>query len=286
MPKVDDKSRSSYPINFSLCVLPTEGESQYEAFQAIFAHILSAHIPPIVDPTRIHEMSPYELLCGMTSIVLTDNKGTFSANAQRGIPTIYFEGKEVTHYVSTNGDPYINYQAAKTQGFCQMFAWFITKGDIGGFYKVDQTKLDTTGFLQLAFNTYFCGLKVVNLIYTSPPIFLNKFKDDFDKLVRDPRSKAHFGIQGTPNLQQFVDDFSKLSFQDAIYYLFDQQLIGVKDNTVVANGYINDNPLYETNFNILEDSVPHQFYAHKPTNIKGGKRKTLKKSTKVKKSKK
>lgn len=285
MVKTDNKSYSDYPINFSLCVLPTEGESQYEAFQAIFAHILSANIPPIIDPTRIAQMTPYELLCGMNQIVLTDNPATFNANGHQGIRSIYFKDEEVTHYISTSGDPYISYQAKNTQGFCQMFAFFITMGDVGGFYQVNQTNLNTEGFLKLAFNTYFCGLKLVNLIYTSPPIFLNKFKDDFNKIVVTPKDRKKFGIQGTPSLQQFVDDFAKLSFQDAIYYLFDQKLEGVRDNTVIASGYINDNPLYETNFSILQDSIPHQFYAHKPSNISGGKRK-VRKLAKTRKTKK
>ena len=34
---------SYYPMDTTLCVLPTEGESQYEAFQSIFAEIMFAH---------------------------------------------------------------------------------------------------------------------------------------------------------------------------------------------------------------------------------------------------
>lgn len=285
MAKTDNRSVSDYPINFSLCVIPTEKESQYEAFQSIFAHILSAHIPPIVDVSRAGEMSTYELLCAMSGIILTDNRATFIANGQKGIPTIYFESKEVTHYISTNGDPYINLQANKTQGFCQMFAYFVTMGQVHGFYRVVQDKLDTPGFLQLAFNTYFCGLKLVNLIYTSPQNFLAKFSQEFDAVVSNPKLRKKFGIQRIVSLQQFVDDFAKLSFQDAIYYLFDQQLVGVSDNSVLANGYIQNNPLYETDFNILEDSIPHQFYAHKPLNVRGGKRRTRSKIGKLLKTK-
>lgn len=292
MVKIDNKVISPYPINPALCVLPTEKESQYEAFQSIFAAILSANMPPIRDATftngrltSYERMTSYEILCVLANTILTDNKQEFDLIKAHGGSAIFFEKNVVTHYISSRGDPYETVQARNTQGFCQMFAVFISLGDTGEFYSpVVQDPLTPDNFARLAFNTYICGLKLVQLLYTTPH-FSPKFMDEFDALVAKPTLRKKYGFQRKVTLQEFVDDFVKLSLQDAIYYLYDQKLDGIDDNEALfSESYTNRDPNYETNFNILHDSIPHHFYAHKPSNLVGGKRKQ-RKTKKVKKLK-
>ena len=114
-----------YPINRKLSVIPTGNESQFEAFQSIIAYIMSASI----DQKNVtpQNMSPYELLCKIHKITLTVKKPTKPQMKNKLF--IVFKGKKITHYIAyVNGkprNPYKFYQAKDTQGFCQMFAFFL-----------------------------------------------------------------------------------------------------------------------------------------------------------------
>ena len=219
-----DDPQYEYPIDTSLCVTQsiTDNESQYEAFQSILAHILSANFPPLVTEDKIPSMTPYELLCFKNGILLTTDESIYRSSQK----SIFFKPSEVTHYKSTKGDPYELYQAKNTQGFCQMFAFFIIMSYISGFQIVDQSKkIDIPNFTKLANNTLICGIKTVKTLKANEDVYA-KFNTDFMKLASNKKDRDHFGIKEGTTTEQFLTDFQKFSLKDVMYYIFDNPLNG------------------------------------------------------------
>lgn len=226
---------SAYPVNPSLCVIPTGTESQYESFQSIFANIMSSNIPPRIAPEQKADMSPYELLCFNKNIKLyTLQKPNYSKGNG-----IYFEPGGITHYIAFNNsiqNPYDKYQAKNTQGFCQMFAFFMYLGDTGSFQVVDQAKkIDIENFKLLSNNTYTCGLKSIKVLRENPDVYA-KFKEDFNALVPD----AEYGIKPGTTLEKYLSDFEKLSLKSAMYYMYDQPLVGYKPKSAKPDIWVDE----------------------------------------------
>ena len=108
------KQRSPFNINGDLCILPTGSESQYEAFQAVFAYIMAAGIEP---------PSAYKILCSDSNIELTTNKpidrisrSTNPSTNRISNKLIYYDNtKPTTHYIAylnkVEKNPYHYYQA-------------------------------------------------------------------------------------------------------------------------------------------------------------------------------
>ena len=222
MPKTKTPVYYRFPLNPKLCVMPTEkeDESQYEAFQSVIAAIMSANIGQGAD-------TPYTLLCEKSGIQLVEGKIP-PANARRRLTNaIYYEGKAVTHYraVLDDGsvaDPYDLYQAQGTQGFCQMFAYFISTGQTARFHQVNQRvkKINTAEFVKLANNTYECGRQTVAAIQGDPEVYA-LFKKDFNTLV-----KSDYGIAPKTTCEKFLLDFLSLTINDVFFYIYDQPLRG------------------------------------------------------------
>ena len=112
-----------YPVNYELCVLPSmkERESQFEAFQSILAYMLNANEgSPYTELLKKHNI--HLSLLSKTKEGMEDKDGIYYKRPYRG-STHYIvkkEGKVI--------DPYDEYQPQGTQGFCQLFAFFIFSG--------------------------------------------------------------------------------------------------------------------------------------------------------------
>ena len=131
---------------------------------------------------------------------------------------------QTTHYkVWKDGqifDPYKLYQARNTQGFCQMFAWFIATGDTSDFVEVTaQSNMTSEKFHNLALNTQRCAQKAIHLIRMNKEV-----KEKFNVGFRNEDKKAK-GIAGRTPLDRYLEHFEKINadlrrVQD---YLIDQQ---------------------------------------------------------------
>lgn len=223
------------PVNNALSVIPTEGESQYEAYQSIFATIMSAHDIPLISGDSQNEMTPYELLCFKNRIPLYPLKNNKFINGDG----IYFKPSDITHYIAykekTVLNPYFKYQAKNTQGFCQMFAFFMYISNTADFKIVDQTKkIDIDNFNKLVENTYECGLKSIKYIESDRDLFI-KFKNDFDDIVNDEESRKNAGINIGTTVEQYFSEFKSLPIKAAMYYIHDQPLVGYEQG-VNKNG--------------------------------------------------
>ena len=201
-------------------------ESQYEAYQSILAHIMSAQIPPHTEKEQVLTMTPYEFLCFKYNIKLYS-----SSSCPKEFNGIIFDGTEITHYKSCkNGkvtNPYALYQANLTQGFCQMFAFFIHIRDVSEFALVgSQTRVLTEKqFWKLVMNTYHCGKKTIKLILEDPELY-TRFEADFNKIMENNKVRIEKGIKLGTTLKTYLDEFNSFTVNDVAYYILDQQLGG------------------------------------------------------------
>ena len=238
-----NKINYNYDPNKQLCVYPTGSESQYESFQAIFAHIMAASYG---DMTQ--EKSPYELLCIKNKIKLMNKRPT-KTDLQKYNKIIFFKKPTSgsTHYIAYLNakklDPYDYFQANKTQGFCQMFAYFLVMNDIANFKKVDQSKkIDVDNFNKLSFNTQCCLKKSLNIIKNNDDI-KKKFKSEFKNIMNDSKKVKYYGIKKKTTLNKYLSDFKKINDQliAVKHYIYDQPLKGYRKNSArpeLWNSYI------------------------------------------------
>jgi len=228
------QAQSFYPFRHELCVLPTEGESQYEAFQSIIDAIMSAKIE------KGGKLTPYELLCKHHEITIfqydqfpSTPEGVnemFRENSKTNL-AICFKPDEVTHYIGLKKtddsenvevwNPYASVQADDSQGFCQMFAFFLLM-DPTGFVQVNQSKkINPTEFNKLCSNTQVCLKKTIDILRADKAVY-TRFNLDFSEI-----DKAAYGIKPTTICKQYLDDFLALNETDAVkYYMYDRKLRG------------------------------------------------------------
>jgi len=206
-------SNPHYRNRAQLCVQPTDRESQFEAFQSIIASIMNAN-----------DDSPFQLLLQSKDIKLY--KSTSSSSKKDGI---YFKPpvRGSTHYYAIKDgeklDPYEYYQPKGTQGFCQLFAYFLYI-DEPGFTKVDMTgkaKVGIEEFDDYAENTLLCLKKFIEIIKSNQDIY-DRFKAEFLTLRDDPK----FGIKAVTRFKTFLDHCERLDIIDAKYYIYDNPLKG------------------------------------------------------------
>lgn len=220
-----------YPINRTLCVLPSGTESQFEAFQAIIAAIMNA------SPD-----SPYYLLLEQSHIPLFELPSSSPGKKADGI---YYQ-KPVggsTHYIAYKDgkrhDPYDSFQPRGTQGFCQLFAYFMYLQDLDGFIPVtvetepttkdirkQKKKVSPKNFLEYSQNTYQCLLKFLHLMNENVEV-RKQFQTKFLELKKNDK-KQTYGIKKTTTFPRFLDDLSKLDLASVQYYIYDNPLIGWK----------------------------------------------------------
>ena len=213
-----------------LCVLPTDGESQYEAFQSIFAQIMSATYGS--GNNIVAHTSPYEMLCEKYGIELIFSKSTPDAAGPEKRIVWYAPGK-VTHYVANldgkDMNPYDKLQPINTQGFCQMFAFFLAKGDTAGFKEADQSKtINVENFNILVHNTQTCLKKALAYLEDDPEI-LEQFEEFFQKVKK--ASRAQRGIKKGTKAAEYLRDFKKINESENYVkaYIYDNPLHGYSD---------------------------------------------------------
>ena len=232
------KGGQLYSINKELSIKPTGTESQYEAFQSIFAYIMAGDIDP---------PSAYKLLCLSSNIQLTNNKPIDRTTRNKKSVTnmisnklIYYDNtKTTTHYIGYLNDeernPYNYYQANGTQGFCQMFAYFLVMNDIHGFQIVDQSKkIDINNFNKLAINTQLCAEKAIKLLITNKDIY-TRFEEQFNEIMMNKRlsleddhndNRRYYGINPGTTCDKYIKDFIIINsdINNIKNYIVDQPL--------------------------------------------------------------
>jgi hypothetical protein len=114
-------------------------------------------------------------------------------------------------------DPYDLYQKPGTQGFCQMFAYFIATDNTDGFIIVN--KEDSEDNLQ---NTYMCLRKVLKLIEESNPDLIQKMEEGFEDCKDDSGKEREdqFGIVDEyMEFEEFVRRLGNFYELDIIRYI-------------------------------------------------------------------
>jgi hypothetical protein len=268
-----------YPfyVDEDLCVTPSrhytdskvESESQYEAFQSIFAKLMAGQ--SIVETNR-EKMNAYELLCYNAGIALLPNEQKCNTKKPRAIQ---FQPNKVTHYQacllitdnkgnkkSKKYDPYDSYQYAGSQGFCQMFAYFIAKGDTAEFInyrngkpiaelikEINTPPFNLESYNALITNTYICGQKSIDAVRNNSSV-LQAFTIGFDSIYADERSRKYYSIKDGTTAIQYLDQFYSLSKDHVAFYIFD------RDGFIKGNGSIPGTLRYELWFNGVNGSWP------------------------------
>jgi hypothetical protein len=218
-------------VNDSLCVEPTEGEPQWESFQSILARILAANVSKIITDPKL--MSTYELICSKYGIKLILSRLKPTKGYQQGDKVIFYSKAATTHYKAITEDnkvrnPYDYFQASGTQGFCQMFAFFLTVNSLDGFQQVVQTPVvDLINFNKIASNNYVCCIRTIQLIQSSPEI-LDRFRAEFNEIMMDKDSRNYYGIKPETTPDIFLRDFLIINsdIRNVKYYVFNHALNG------------------------------------------------------------
>jgi hypothetical protein len=205
---------SRYPRKQNLCVQPTEQESQFESFQSIIAEIMNAN-----------DDSPFQLLLKDKGIHFYELSSSSSSSRKDGIYSKPPVGGSTHYYAMKDGiklDPYKFYQPKDTQGFCQLFAYFLYIGE-PGFIEVDmsgKTKVGIEEFDAYADNTLKALQIFLTILETNDEI-LERFKQYFSTV-----DKAKHGIKSGTRAETFLRHCRELDLQDAKYYIYDLQLKG------------------------------------------------------------
>jgi hypothetical protein len=266
-------------FNSKLCVIPDsgEGESQYEAFQAIFADIMSATYDTKTVKKRrekkrdvIAYESPYEMLCRKNGVKLIPSNTRPPAQPGK---VIFYNDASTTHYIAmVDGEvrnPYENLQSYNTQGYCQMFAFFLATGDLTGFSPADQThKIDKNNFKILAANTQSCLRKTLTIIASDSEL-VTRFSEFFNNnIMRTEELRKQFGVRPGTTYDKYLNEFYNIN-EDLNYvmsYLYDNPLVGWKEQTPRPDLWF------------LPDVASPTFQGDPPQANVGGKNKKLRKT--------
>ena len=221
--KLAMQSSSSYPINFDLCVLPSieEKETQFEAFQSILTQLLNAN------PDSV-----YSLMLQKHSIPLHLSKKENKENKENKKDGIYYQRpyRGSTHYtVIKNGkvlDPYDFYQPQGTQGFCQLFAFFMFLNQVDDFKLVQvKKKVSVENFVDYAHNTLQCLKQFLEILKTDSKL-RKVFQQRFRQFVKNQGEE--YGISPKTSPTRFLHDLSILNLLSSLYYIYDNPLKGWK----------------------------------------------------------
>lgn len=194
-----------------LCVVSTEGESQFEAFQSIIAEIMKV---------TFNNSSIYEQLANIHSVRISSQK---SRNHIFVKPDV---GNGGTHYKFINNqgeevDPYYFFQIPLSHGFCQMYAFFIATGNTYGLTELttyDQNENEITpdvnmlnGFIH---NNIIALYKTGDLILSDP-----HFKRRFTKELKNISKIDNYGIVSACNAQTFFNHSKQLLVKSVALYV-------------------------------------------------------------------
>jgi hypothetical protein len=206
-----------FETNLSLSVIPNKGESQFESYQSIIAAIMFAWDQQTDDPSY---MTPYEYLCWENNIKLS--------LSSRCNNCIFFKQpvKGSTHFKAKRDnkvyDPYEYYQAKDTQGFCQMFAFFLYTDNTSEFKKIDKSvkKINDAEFCKLSINTYECLQKTIKILEKNAGV-RDRFIMYFDDL-----DKEEYGIKQGTTYKTFMKELKSFTLLSVMYYIYDNPLKG------------------------------------------------------------
>lgn len=163
---------------------------------------------------------------------------------------IFYKPSSCTHYKSLLNDkiydPYNLYQSVNTQGFCQMFAYFITINNADDFKEVGpqtiKSQVDIDKFNVLAYNTQACAQKTLDLIESDPEIlelFIYYFKEEQKDIKK--------GINKHASFNDYLNDFRSINKDiDMIKdYVIDNPLVtgSKKNRDLIYFSYNNDNSI-------------------------------------------
>ena len=219
---------SGFKIDSKLSVQPSggvTGESQWEAYQSIFAYIMNGD-----------ETSPYYKLLEKNGIDLLKTERQTRNGPSLPDKYIYFRANDdnSTHFIAyLNGieiNPYKYYQAKDTQGFCQMFSYFLIMQDTIGFIPVNQDKqIDNKTFNNLALNTQKCAeksLAIINKKNKKNEEIYKLFEQDFNTLMET--ESDIYGIKPRTTVDKYLEEFNELNkdLQNVKEYIVDQPLEG------------------------------------------------------------
>ena len=237
----------SFKINYKLSVKPTDGETQFEAFQSVFAAIMNV------------ESNCYRHLCELNDIYLKTYTGEphvaintilRDKNIPKGAKCIICKYSDCTHYIAyIKGigilNPYCHYQPYNTQGFCQTFAFYLAiqyggnnqNVPIPDFVSLDpDDSLTEQEFNQYVTNSALCANSVIDLILSNKDL-LEKMRIDFDIEKNDER---HDISNGT-TLERFLHEFKAIStFNQVKMYIYDNPFRGKSDSNSYKK-YISNN---------------------------------------------
>ena len=223
--------------DFTQGISPTEGESRFESYLAVLTALLGTQeiYKNIVDETSDN--------ISIQSVVGKDTLPTTQKNNFN--PIIYHyeksnnnaddDGDDDTHYrvysyekndTSRRGnvfrwkiiDPYDLYQKKNSQGFCQMFAFYIATNNTNGF--IDKTKEEELTKKRVKeihlHNTFVCLQKTLDLMTdTLSPKLLNTMKIEFSDIAKD----AQYGVPKNMKFSDFINDLKAFQKNDLHEYI-------------------------------------------------------------------
>ena len=228
-----------FVIDKSLSVEPNEDESQWESYQSVFASIMNATDNPPSAYVKLLQNKGVELTDKQP--ILRASRSTVSATQRIGPRLIYFKepppkSKDPsTHFIAyLNGEeknPYWHYQAKSTQGFCQMFAYFLVMDDTAEFIDIgiknQQKKIDKETFDNLALNSKLCAQKSLDLLRSEPEIY-QRFKEQFEEIMQNDDDRDDAGFKRIITVEKYIEEFTKLNsnINNIKDYIVDQPLEG------------------------------------------------------------
>ena len=222
---------------FTQGIIPTEGESRFESYLAVLTALLGTQeiYKNIVDETS--DNISIQTVVGKDTLPTTQ-KNNFN-------PIIYHyeksknntddDGDDDTHYrvysyekndTSRRGnvfrwkiiDPYDLYQKKNSQGFCQMFAFYIATNNTDGF--IDKTKEEELTKKRVKeihlHNTFVCLQKTLDLMTdTLSPKLLNTMEIEFSDIAKD----AQYGVSKNMKFSDFINDLKAFQKNDLHEYI-------------------------------------------------------------------
>ena len=198
-------------INGNYSIIPNDGETQYESYQSIFAKIMD-----------LTDGSPYKEICKIDDIEIVPDCAAQRRPGKTQTKILYLEEKEHAHFKGfVEGkvmDPYDYYQLKNSEGFCQMFAYFITSNNTNDFIEINEAPLFNTAYeiniikqkiiANLAKNTQKCCEKSIDLLNA---LKYKKAKEFFDNKFQELKTERTHGIPIELTLDKYLKEFEEIN---------------------------------------------------------------------------
>ena len=222
---------------FTQGISPTEGESRFESYLAVLTALLGTQeiYKNIVDETS--DNISIQTVVGKNTLPTTqkNNFNPFIYHYEKSKNNTDDDGDDDTHYrvysyekndTSRRGnvfrwkiiDPYDLYQKKNSQGFCQMFAFYIATNNTDGF--IDKTKEEELTKKRVKeihlHNTFVCLQKTLDLMTdTLSPKLLNTMEIEFSDIAKD----AQYGVPKNMKFSDFINDLKAFQKNDLHEYI-------------------------------------------------------------------